>query len=799
MSNDPEWCDVCGGELGSPPSQWLEVGHALVIDSLNGQRRMARIVDMVEVYATRRLMFARLCPEDQEEKHFTELEIKGEQESQESLNAPGSDTNEFPAHAHTWRLLMLEESSERHGLEPDKLNEDIRELVHLPLGSFERGDGHQIEIYDPPPGVPLQDYLEALGRLLTPDEAAALTLKLMDAVERVHKANLYHFQVCPWTLHLSHRDPQNNQPPSASTPLEALRITFEGIRGFYDANVPVESHPVILGFSPPEFFGRAPGPLDHRADIFGAGMLFYYLLAGSPPPTGTLTGHIPYLPLRAFRFELAPGLQPFVDGCTAQDPSHRFKDIEEARESLHHCMDVMRSRTLSPDARRGRVSIFSAVDRHIGIGKGRRSPINQDGVFLGHDPVDELTLITVGDGVSTASYGSGDVASELLVRASSKAWLRRGELLETSTPGPEPTLPQIPSADQSTPSTEDIAAPESDDAQPKSDDTLGAALDMAMEETLDVDLRDQLLKAAERGELPEELLDHLREQETKEDISGSNLDEPNADDDPAIIPQDEDDDDHEGIGIDGVLEEIGPDVPHGRLSLVGPRTHGTSLQTAPGKFLNHILTKGNDAISAYINERFTPFSGPVHEVMGTTALTALIQGDQFTLSSLGDSRAYLLRDGHMECLTRDHNLATMRIIEGFSADECLALPQGTALARCLGTFEVREGELEPMASEPDMLTFRLLPGDVLLLTTDGLVDFAGPTEAAAERNIKAVLEAEEIPALACLRLILLANEGGGEDNIGVAVIRVTEHHPLHRVGQIQAFPPVDALRSPYKR
>ena len=181
--------------------------------------------------------------------------------------------------------------------------------------------------------------------------------------------------------------------------------------------------------------------------------------------------------------------------------------------------------------------------------------------------------------------------------------------------------------------------------------------------------------------------------------------------------------------------------------------------------------------------------------MGTTALTAFIDGDQITIGSLGDSRAYILRDGHMECLTRDHNLATMRIIEGFPADECLSIPQGAALARCLGTFEIHNGMLEATMPEPDLMTFRILPGDIILLATDGLIDFAGPDPRTAERNIKTVLEGEEIPSLACLRLILLANDGGGEDNIGVAVLRVTARHAEHRGKLIISFPPVEAIAS----
>lgn len=602
-----------------------------------------------------------------------------------------------------------------------------------------------------------------------------------------------------------------------------IQITFEGIRGFYDAHQPIESHPVIQGFSPPEFFGRSPGPLDHRVDVFGVGMVFYYLLAGTPPPTGARTAHMPFLPVRAFRFDLPPGLQSFIDGCTAQNPADRFGDLDEAREALDAAYDVFRSRELAPGTR-SRVSLFCAVDSHIGIGKGRRSPINQDAVLLAHDPGRGVALVSVADGVSTASFGSGDIASSLLNHAASETWSQLDELLAAH---PDPMIPKARftvsvdeprTLDQSTPA-EGGALPEDPDATGEWDapaELVAATRDGNPDDPDTTGEWDAPPPQAD--EAPEAQEDEAEPQEDASDEDEVEVEEPR---DPtareiiaeALGGEDAPEDliealtqtfENHGL-IEGgqvtdrrtlmrALQELQGMLPQGRTSLVGPRTASKRLETPAGELLRTLLEKGNDAISDHINERFAPFSGPVHEVMGTTALTALIQGDQFTLASLGDSRAYLLRDGHMECLTRDHNLATMRIIEGFPADECLALPQGSALARCLGTFEVTNGNLKAVAPEPDMCSFRLLPGDTLLLTTDGLLDFAGPTPAAAERNIKAILETEEVPSMACLRLILLANEGGGEDNIGMAIIRVIEHHPLQRAGIFQAFPPVPALR-----
>lgn len=687
-SYDHEWCDVCGAELAAADASdlpWIDLGAAFALE-LDGARRLLRVVEVVESYATRRVTLGRLCPAGQEAEHFTQAE-----RAQAGLTLHADPASFDPrAVPEAWPLLLIEESLKEQNLEPDALKESVRHLVHLPIASMDRDAHRTVEILHAPPGAPLQDYLESLGRLLTIEEAAGVTLLLMDAVEAVHDAGLYHFQICPWTVRIAHADELEESRRGE----EPLSLTFEGIRGFYDAGADLDSHPVIMGFSPPEFFGRTRGRIDRRVDIFGIGMLFYYLLAGCPPPTGSLTRYVPYVPVRAYRFEIPPGLQRFIDGCCAPTPEQRYPAVSVARTALLECLDAAHRRDPArEDAARELhnerpVSLYTAVDRHIGIGKGRRNPINQDSVFLGHDAGRALALVAVADGVSTSSYGSGDIASAYLVEAAAKLWERRHTL----------------------------------------------------------NLRGSGEEASQESE-PNGKASGERE-------GGNGFSAP------------------------------------GRVALTGARSNAPPLDTPPARLLKRLLADANAGVTDYINKRYAPFTGPVHEVMGTTAVLALVQDDLMTVASIGDSRIYLLRDGHMECLTRDHNLATLQIIEGFAPDDALAIPHGKALARCLGTFQIHDGRLDSVPPEPDVATFRVLPGDTILLTTDGLIDFAGPTEHAAEENIRQVLLQEEIPALACLRLILMANEGGGEDNIGVAIIRVTEHHAhTDRLLLTQSFPP----------
>src|SRR5262245_40502818 len=97
--------------------------------------------------------------------------------------------------------------------------------------------------------------------------------------------------------------------------------------------------------------------------------------------------------------------------------------------------------------------------------------------------------------------------------------------------------------------------------------------------------------------------------------------------------------------------------------------------------------------------------------MGTTCTAALIEDDRLSLAHVGDSRCYLIRHGQLEQLTMDHSLVMEKVRHGLISKEQAAASEQNILTRSLGT---ESGVLV------DLVEQQLLPGDVLVLCSDGL-------------------------------------------------------------------------------
>ena len=146
--------------------------------------------------------------------------------------------------------------------------------------------------------------------------------------------------------------------------------------------------------------------------------------------------------------------------------------------------------------------------------------------------------------------------------------------------------------------------------------------------------------------------------------------------------------------------------------------------------------------------------------MGTTCTLIFVRGGEARIAHVGDSRAYLLRAGSLSQITDDHTLVNRMVKEGrLRPEDAERHPQRSIITRALGVDS---------NVKVDYKTLELQEGDRLLICSDGLSSMLD--SAAIER---ALIEYSE-PDAATDRLIELANEAGGEDNITVVLIDVTE-------------------------
>jgi PPM family protein phosphatase len=162
--------------------------------------------------------------------------------------------------------------------------------------------------------------------------------------------------------------------------------------------------------------------------------------------------------------------------------------------------------------------------------------------------------------------------------------------------------------------------------------------------------------------------------------------------------------------------------------------------------------------------------------MGTTITVALVEDGQVAFGHVGDSRAYLIRDGAMEQVTEDHSLVNELLKSGkLSPEEAVAHPQRSVITRALGT--------DPDV-DVDTFTVTAQTGDVFLLCSDGLTDMVD------ERRILELVEENRGDIEAALKaLVKAANRGGGEDNITVVAFEITDAAVHDGQTQEQALPP----------
>lgn len=145
--------------------------------------------------------------------------------------------------------------------------------------------------------------------------------------------------------------------------------------------------------------------------------------------------------------------------------------------------------------------------------------------------------------------------------------------------------------------------------------------------------------------------------------------------------------------------------------------------------------------------------------MATTMVAAVFHDSQVTIANVGDSRAYHLHDGVLHQVTKDQSLVARLVEEGAITEaEALNHPRKNVILHSLGA------EKTPLI---DLFEIELELGDQIILCSDGL------TRHVMDEEIASLVSQME-PSTATEKLIHLANERGGEDNISVAVLRIGE-------------------------
>jgi protein phosphatase len=176
---------------------------------------------------------------------------------------------------------------------------------------------------------------------------------------------------------------------------------------------------------------------------------------------------------------------------------------------------------------------------------------------------------------------------------------------------------------------------------------------------------------------------------------------------------------------------------------------GEAVSKHPAEALHHAVTVANRAILEEVKIR------PEERGMGTTCTAAIVMPGRLTVAQVGDSRAYLLRGGALHPLTKDQSLAAQLVDVGVLKPEDVS------------TFQYRNIILQALGSktpvEPVISDFALMPGDRLLLCSDGLHGSVPDPE------IQAILSNTSDLANTTHALVARALEAGGPDNITVVM------------------------------
>jgi protein phosphatase len=202
------------------------------------------------------------------------------------------------------------------------------------------------------------------------------------------------------------------------------------------------------------------------------------------------------------------------------------------------------------------------------------------------------------------------------------------------------------------------------------------------------------------------------------------------------------------MGVDTVLGYFHDAARTRVFPPVGPQADNVSPRA---NALGSAIQLANEAIFSAANQH------KAQSGMGSTIVAVLVEKNFFSIGHAGDSRIYLVRQGQIQQLTRDHSLVMEQVRRGIlTMAEANASEMQNIIIRALGPERQVQADLDDMLATP---------GDVLLLCSDGLIRHV------PDDSILDVVKGTLSLLLMCERLIDAAKEGGGSDNITCMVLR----------------------------
>jgi protein phosphatase len=153
--------------------------------------------------------------------------------------------------------------------------------------------------------------------------------------------------------------------------------------------------------------------------------------------------------------------------------------------------------------------------------------------------------------------------------------------------------------------------------------------------------------------------------------------------------------------------------------------------------------------------------------MGTTCSLLMLGGTRYMIGQVGDSRVYLLRNGQLHQITKDHSYVQEQVDAGFlTPEQARYHPYSNVITRCVGAADT---------VEPDTYDGAVMPGDLFLVASDGLTGMVD------DRRLQQLLLQRTTPQRLVDTLIKEANGRGGLDNITAIVVQVgTVDEPVQR-------------------